>query len=174
MDISDGFRVLSLAHRSGGFVRMFPPLSDRLTPKGPLSCPLLCMVKDCYMRRLLGSSDLEEPSFKECRWIISEGVNVVCLLDVFTLIDSSSEATWESCARFFDHFYSYKPQHVVLGPKAEQLPGDYPSKIGCLFRPRQLLPPVDNYPERKRLAATPPSSSETTRGKSPRQTTVGI
>ena len=149
-EIFDGFCALSLTYRSDGFVRMLVPLSDYLSPKDPLSSPLLRTVKDCYSHRLSGSLDKSEPNPKESQWITPEDVNVDHLLDVFASIDGDSETTWNTRANFMSHLNWHEPRHLVLGSKIERLPDDHPSKPICLYRLSQWLASLGNYSEQKR------------------------
>jgi hypothetical protein len=94
-NIFDKFCVLSLTYRSGGFITMLAPLRHYLSPKDPMSAPLLCSTKDHYFSRLL-SVDVEpgKPGFEEARWTASEDANVEHLLDVFTTVDATSNGAW--------------------------------------------------------------------------------
>ena len=150
-NIFDKFCVLSLAYRSDGFITMLAPIRDHLSPKDPMSAPLLCSTKEFYFTRLSVDVDPDQPGFQEARWITSEDVNVEHLLDVFTTIDATSADVWYSCSQFLRHLHWNKPRLVVLGPKIEALADGHPSKLGCLFRLSLLLQAVGNYTEPKRL-----------------------
>jgi hypothetical protein len=104
----DGFCVLSLTHRSNGFITMLAPLRDYLSPRDPKLSPLLCAVKERYFTRMSVDLDPNKPDFKEARWIRSEDVNVEHLLDVFTTIDGDSDDVWDACADFMTHLYWHK------------------------------------------------------------------
>jgi len=150
-NVFDKFCILSLTHRSNGFITMLAPLRDYFCPKNPKSSPLLSTTKECYLTRLSVDLDPDRPSFEEARWITSEDVNVEHLLDVFTSIDANSEDIWDACVRFTCHLYWHKPRLVVLGPKIEALPDDHPSKPQCLRGLSWLLELVGNELECKRL-----------------------
>ena len=75
-NILNKFCVLSLTHRSNGFVTMLAPLRDHLCPKDLGSSPLLCTVKDCYFGRLSTGVYPNKPGFEESRWVESEDVNI--------------------------------------------------------------------------------------------------
>jgi len=147
----DKFCVLSLTHRSDGFVTMLAPLRDYLCPKNPASSSLLQTTKDYYFSRLFIHVDPAEPGFEEARWIVSEDVNAEHLLDVFTTIDANSNSIWNVCGCFMTHLYWHKTRLVVLGPKIEGLPDDHPSKPGCLFGLSRLFDSVGNRAENQRL-----------------------
>ena len=147
----DKFCILSLTHRSGGFITMLAPLRDYLRHKDPTSSPLLSATKEHYFHRLHVVLNPGEPGFEEARWIRSEDVNVEHLLDVFTSVDGDSENNWDSCRYFIRHLYWHKPRLVVLGPKIEGLPDGHPSKPDCLFELSRLLSSVGNDMEYKRL-----------------------
>ena len=149
--VFDNFCILSLTHRSGGFITMLAPLRDYLYPKEPKSFPLLCTTKDRYFGRLSVHVDPIYPGFEEARWITAEDVNVEHLLDVFTTIDASSDDVWGACANFIGHLYWHKIRLVVLGPKIEGLPDDHLSKPECLFQLSRLFGMVGNHVECKRL-----------------------
>jgi len=147
----DKFCILSLTHRSDGFITMLAPLRDYLRPKDPKSSSLLCMTKECYFTRMSVIVDPDEPGFGEARWITSEDVNVEHLLDIFTSINANSDDVWEACANFTNHLYWHKRRLTILGPKIEGLPDDHPSKPECLFRLSLLPRSIGNCAECKRL-----------------------
>ena len=149
--IFDSFRILSLTYRSNGFVTMLAPLRDYLSPKDPVSSPLLCTTKERYLTRISVNVDPDKPNFEETRWIISEDVNVEHLLNVFMTIDPNSEDIWKACANFINHINWHKKRHIILGPKIEGLPDDHSSKPRCLFELSELFLYVGNFTECKRL-----------------------
>jgi len=150
-DMFDKFCILSLTYRSDGFITMLAPLRDYLRPKDPMSSLLLGATKEHYFSRLSVDVHPDEPNFGESRWIISEGVNVEYLLDIFTSVDENSKSVWDTCARFMQHIVWHKPRLVTLGPKIEALPDDHPSKAQCLHWLAWLFDSVGNQVERKRL-----------------------
>ena len=147
----DKLCVLSLTYRSGSFVTMLAPFRDYLSPKDPMSAPLLCSIKDRYFCRLLVDIEPGKLGFEETRWIVSEDVNAEHLLDVFTTIDATSDGVWAACAGFMKHLYWHKPRVVTLGPKVESLPDNHPSKPQCLLHLSWLFRAVGNDAERKRF-----------------------
>ena len=149
--VFDTFCVLSLTHRSNGFVTMLAPLRDHLCPKHPASSPLLHATKDRYFDRLSVDVNPGRPGFEEAQWIMSEDVNVEHLLDVFTSIDTNSVDVWDACARFVRHLYWHKKRLVVLGSKIEGLPDSHDSKPKCLLELSRLFDSVGNRVESKRL-----------------------
>jgi len=150
-NVFDKLCALSLTYRSNGFVAMLAPLRDHLRLKDPMSSPLLQTTKECYFTRLSIHVSPGSPGFDEAQWIISEDTNVEHLLDVFTVIDATSNDIWNTCAHFMKHIYWHKPRLVVLGPKIEGLPDDHPSKAVCLAQLSSLFGKVGNNVERKRL-----------------------
>ena len=149
--VFDTFCVLSLTHRSNGFVTMLAPLRDHLCPKHPASSPIFRATKDRYFDRLSVDINPGWPDFEEAQWIITEDVNVEHLLDVFTSIDTNSVDVWDACARFVRHLYWHKKRLVVLGPKIEGLPDSHDSKPKCLLELSRLFDSVGNRVESKRL-----------------------
>ena len=149
--IFDAFCILSLTHRHDGFITMLVPLRDYLRPGDPLSSPLLRATKESYFARLSAIVDPDTPEFGETRWITSEDVNVEHLLNVFTSIDTKLDCVWDACADFAEHLRWHKPRQIVLGPKAEALPDDHPSKPRCLRELGRLIGFAGNHTERKRL-----------------------
>ena len=143
--------VLSLTHRSKGFITMLAPLRDHLCPKDPKSSPLLCMAKDHYFSRLSVGVYPGKPGYEEARWIELEDVNIEHLLDVFTTIDTDSNNIWNICGYFMEHLYWHKVRLILLGPKIEALPDTHPSKPRCLFGLSRLFSSVGNEMESKRL-----------------------
>jgi len=143
--------ILSLTHRSNGFVTMLAPLRDHLCPKDPRSSPLLCAAKDSYFGRLSIGVFPDKPGYKEARWIKLEDVNIEHLLDVFTTIDTDSNDIWNVCSYFMAHLYWHKPRLILLGPKIKALPDIHPSKPRCLLGLSRLFTTVGNQPECKRL-----------------------
>jgi len=149
--IFDRFCVLSLTHRSNGFITMLAPLRDYLSPNDPKTSPPLLATKEHYLTRMSVNMDPNEPDFKKTQWITSEDINVEHLLDVFTTIDKNSDDIWRACANFMEHLYWHKKRLTILKPKIEGLPDDHPSKPECLFRLARLFYSVGNHVERKRL-----------------------
>jgi len=149
--IIDKFCILSLTHRSNGFITMLAPLRDHLSPKDPMSSSLLCATREHYFTWLSADLDPDEPDFGETRWIVSEDVNIEHLLDIFTTIDPNSDSVWDSCANFMQHLYWHKHRLTILQPKIERLPDDHYSKPACLFALSRLFHSVGNYVECKRL-----------------------
>jgi len=150
-DISDKFYILSLTHRSNGFITMLAPLRDYLYPKNLMSTPPFCTTKDHYFTRLSVPVNPGQTGFEDARWIVSEDVNVEHLLNVFTMVDASSDGVWDACAHFAEHLYWHKPRLVGLGPKVDGLPDGHPSKPECLFQLSRLFQAVGSYVERKQL-----------------------
>ena len=150
-DIFNRFCILSLTHRSNGFVTMLAPLRDYLSPKDPMSSSLLCATKEYYFIRMSVSINPNDPDFAKTQWITSEDVNIEHLLDVFTTIDGNSEGVWRVCACFMRHLVWHKNRLVILKSKIEGLPDDHSSKLECLFELSRLLESVKNQVERKRL-----------------------
>jgi len=89
-NIFDTFCVLSLTHRTNGFVTMLTPLRDYFRPQDPTSSPLLCATKDSYFRRLSVDISPGKPGYEEAGWITLEDKNLEHLLDIFTSIDTES------------------------------------------------------------------------------------
>ena len=150
-EIFDEFCILSLTYRSNGFVTMLAPLRDYLSPKDPKASPLLCATKEHYFTRLSVEIDPDGPSFAESRWIRSEDVNVEHLLDVFTTIDTDSDAVWDACTNFMRHLYRHKERLTILKPKIEGLPDDHRFKSECLLQLSRLFGSVGDRVEQKRL-----------------------
>ena len=151
LSMFDKFCILSLTYRSNGFITMLAPLRDRLRPIDPTSSPLLDVAKERYFARLSVVLNPNTSDFAEAQWITSEDVNIEHLLDVFTSINADSENVWDACADFMDHLYWQKPRLVVLGPKIEALPDDYPSKPRCLKELSWLFYSIGNQAECRRL-----------------------
>jgi hypothetical protein len=63
-DIFNKFCVLSLTHRSNGFVTMLAPLRDYLSPEDPKTSSLLCTTKDRYFARMSVEIDPNKPNFR--------------------------------------------------------------------------------------------------------------
>ena len=150
-DIFDKFCVLSLIHRSNGFVTMLAPLRRYLCPEDPASSPLLQATKERYFSRMSVHVAPGEPGYEEAQWITSEDVNVEHLLDVFTTIEAGSNSVWEACDHFLQHLFWHKKRLVMLGPKIEGLPDDHRSKPQCLLELSKLIGSVGNDVEHKRL-----------------------
>ena len=150
-NILDKFCILSLTHRSNGFVTMLAPLRDYLSPKDPKSSPLLCATREHYFTRMSANIYPDEPNFGDTRWITSEDVNIEHLLDAFTTIDENSDSVWRACTCFIQHLVWHKSRLIILGPKIEGLPDDHHSKPTCLFELSRLFYSVGNYAECKRL-----------------------
>jgi len=150
-DIFDGLCVLSLTHRSNGFITMLAPLWDYLSPKDPRSSPLLCTARDCYFCWLSVGIYPGKPGYKEAQWIELEDVNVEHLLDIFTTIDMDSNDIWNVCSYFMEHLFHHKPRLTLLGPKIKALSDTHPSKPQCLYGLCQLFATVGNQMERQRL-----------------------
>ena len=151
MDVFDKFCILSLTYRNNGFVMMLAPLRDHLSPKDPMSSPLLCAAKEHYFARVSVDIDPNGPSYRESQWIKSEDVNVEHLLNVFTTIDTNSDSIWDTCAKFMEHLYRHKPRPTILKPKIEGLPDNHCSKPECLQELSELSRLIGNHVESKRL-----------------------
>ena len=150
-NIFDKFCVLSLTHRSNGFITMLAPLREYICPEDPASSPLLCSTKEHYFTRLSVDVHPSDPGLEEAQWIRSEDANIEHLLDIFTTIDPNSNEVWDACSDFMARLFWHKPRLVVLGQKVEGLPDDHPSKTDCLEMLSGLYSSVANYVECKRL-----------------------
>ena len=98
--IIDKFCILSLTHRSNGFITMLAPLRDYLYPKDLITSTPLSATKDLYLARLSITSKLGEPGFGDTRWIISEDLNFEHLLDAFASADPNSDVIWDGFNEF--------------------------------------------------------------------------
>lgn len=143
----DRFCILSLTHRTDGFITMLAPLRDHLRPKDPTSSLLLGATKDHYFTRLSASLNPTQPGFKDARWIMSEDVNVEYLLDVFISANPGPSDIWGTCANFIQHLEWLKPRPTVLRAKVEGLPDNHLSKPECLLRLGMLAGIVGNHAE---------------------------
>ena len=150
-NLFDKFCLLSLTHRSNGFVTMLAPIRDYLYPRDPESSPLLCATRDHYFARLSVEVNPDIPGFGEARWIMTEDVNVEHLLDVFTSVDRIAGDTWVTCRDFIEHLQWHKPRRTVLASKIEALPDDHHQKEQCLFGLSLLFQHIGNGAEQKRL-----------------------
>ena len=150
-NVFDKFFVLSLTHRSNGFITMLAPIREYLAPKDPRSSPLLRATRDRYFRRLSIRLGPNAPGFGEARWIVSEDVNVEHLLDVLLSIDPYSSGAWEACFHFLQHLHWHKPRTTILRSKIEDLPDGHPSKTECLLELSKLFKLGGNHAEQKRL-----------------------
>jgi len=127
-NVFDTFCVLSLTHRSNGFITMLAPIRDHFSPKDPRSSILLCATKELYFSRMSVDTDPENPNVGDTQWITSEDVNVEHLLDIFTTIDPNSDSIWVACCHFIRHLHWHKPRPTVLVSKIEGLLDDHPSE----------------------------------------------
>ena len=147
----DTFCLLSLTHRSNGFVTMLAPIRDYFGPQDPRASPLLCVTRDRYFHRLSIGADPESPGRGETRWVVSEDVNIEHLLDVFTSIDPNLGDVWDACYHFMIHLYWNKPRKTTLMSKIEALADDHPSKPKCLSQIAFLFESVGNFTEEERV-----------------------
>jgi tetratricopeptide (TPR) repeat protein len=145
------FCTLSLAYQSNGFFTMLAPLRDHLSPKYPMSSPLLCTIKEHYFSRLSVKIHPGKPGYDEAWWIRSEDVNVEHLLDIFTSTDVNSDEAWGACYHFMEHLAWHKQRLVILEPKIKGLPDNHPSKPKCLYWLAVLFDGVGNHVESKQL-----------------------
>jgi len=152
-NVIDKFCILSLTHRSGGFIMMLAPLRDHLSPKDPRSSSLLCTTRELYFTRMSVDIDPDKPDFGDTQWITSEDVNIEHLLDTFTTIDPNLGGIWIACADFMQHLFWHKNRLTILQLKIEGLPDDHISKPLCLFWLSQLFSSVGSFVECKRLAS---------------------
>ena len=150
-DIFDKFCILSLTHRSNGFATMLAPLRDYLSPKDPGSSALLCATKGHYFARMSVNLDPIKSNFRESEWIMSEDVNVEHLLDIFTMVDATSDSVWGACANFMHHLLWHKNRLVILQPRIEGLPDGHDYKPECLFQLSRLFGSVGNQMEHRQL-----------------------
>lgn len=149
--IFDKFCVLSLTHRSNGFITMLALIRGYLCPPDPRSSPLLRSTKDRYFARLSVNIYPGRPGFEEGKWIVTEDVNVEHLLDFFASVDTESGDVWKACVSFLRHLYWHTHRYTMLGPKIEGLPDDHRFKSKCLIQLSQLSQSIGNFVEQKRL-----------------------
>jgi tetratricopeptide (TPR) repeat protein len=147
----DEFCVLSLTHRTNGFVTMLSPIRDYLGPRDPRSSPLLCTTRDQYFSRLSVMVGPGKPGFKEARWVVLEDINVEHLLDVSTSIDPEGDKIWDACCYFITHLHWHKPRPTMLRSKIEALPDVHRYKPDCLSELSELFGQIGNFSEQKRL-----------------------
>jgi len=150
-DVFDKFCILSLTHRSNGFITMLAPLRDYLSPEDPKASSLLCITKERYFTRMSIKINPNRPDFSKTRWITSEDVNVEHLLNIFTMIDANSNRVWDACTHFMEHLNWHKRRLTILTPKIKGLPDNHRSKPECLYQLAQLFQSVGNYVEQKQL-----------------------
>jgi tetratricopeptide (TPR) repeat protein len=149
--IFDNFCMLSLAHRTNGFITMLAPLREYLRLNDPKSSSLLRTAKERYFARMSVDLDPNRPEFGDARWIASEDVNVEHLLNVFTSIDANLDEVWDACANFLRHLHYHKPRQTMLKSRIEGLPDDHRSKSHCLFNLSLLFDSIGNHVDRRRL-----------------------
>ena len=149
--VMDKFCIISLTHRSNGFITMLAPLRDYLRPKDPRLSPLLRTTKERYFARMSVDFNPNQPGFKDTQWIMSEDLNVEHLLGFLASADPESNDIWDACTNFIRHLEWYKPRQIVLRQNIEALPDDHRSKPECLFVLALLSGSVGNFTEQIRL-----------------------
>ena len=149
--ILDTFCILSLTHRTNGFITMLAPLRDYLRPRDPMSSPLLREIKGRYFARMSIEFSRYKPVFRESRWIISEDINVEHLLNVFASVDANKDEVWRSCCNFIQHLEWHKPRRTVLRQKIEGLPDDHRYKATGLTNLASLFHSFGDHTERKQM-----------------------
>jgi len=150
-NILDKFCVLSLTHRSNGFITMLAPLRDYLSPEDPRSSTLLRATKEVYFSRISVNIDPDDPNFGDTQWITTEDVNVEHLLEIFTTIDPNSDSVWVACCNFIKYLHWHKPRPTALVSKIEGFPDDHPSEQKCLSEFMQLFRLIGHLPESRWL-----------------------
>ena len=101
--IFNRFCALSLTYRSNDTFMMLAPIREYFCPRDRQVPPLLRVAKDRYFARLSVRPNPNQPRFEAAQWIVSEDVNVECLLDVFTSIDRKVTDVWDACVRFMEY-----------------------------------------------------------------------
>lgn len=112
---------------------------------------VLSATKEHYFTRLSAEIRPSKPGFEDMRWIMSGGVDVEHLLDVFTTVNENSTDIWIARAHPTRHLYQHKERPISLMPKTEQLPDDHPSKRQRSVPPASSLGSVGSIAEKKWL-----------------------
>jgi len=142
-DVFNSFCALSLTCRSNGFITMLAPLRDYLSPKDPISSPLIRATKEHYFVRMSKRG--------KTKLMTSEEANVEHLLNIFTATYGNSDTVWEACTNFMKRLDPHEIRFSVLRLKIEGLPDVHRSKPGCLFELSKVFDRVGNWMECKRL-----------------------